>query len=180
MTSTHFLELMFVAVFIWYLSHQAGRLDRLHHRIEVAGASLDTLLTRRAGIAAELAAIESLDVLSSAMFLDSAHAVLAYDELLSNERLALENELSAVIADTFASRDDVGIVRTDQAGSLLLDELVQVTKRIQLSRRFYADAVSSCLLLRRQRLVRLFRLAGRASSPRTLDFDDNIPEGLRE
>ena len=51
-------------------------------------------------------------------------------------------------------------------------------RRVELARRFHNDVVRSALQLRRQRLVRWFRLAGYTALPRTADFDDTPPEGL--
>lgn len=78
------------AIAIWYLSHQAGRLDRLHHRIEVANAALDGHLTRRAGIAAEIVSLNFLDPASEAYLMQSAHDVLAGEDLPNLIRLADE------------------------------------------------------------------------------------------
>jgi hypothetical protein len=47
------------------------------------------------------------------------------------------------------------------------------------SRRFHNDAVRSCLAVRKQRIVRLFRLAGSAPLPRTVELDDEVPLTLR-
>jgi hypothetical protein len=39
---------LFIAALAWYLSFLAGRLDRLHNRVETSWANLDGLLQRRA------------------------------------------------------------------------------------------------------------------------------------
>ena len=46
---------LFIAALAWYLSFLAGRLDRLHNRVETSWANLDGLLQRRAAIAIEIA-----------------------------------------------------------------------------------------------------------------------------
>ncbi len=180
MTDDRWIFVAMLVIGVWYLSHQAGRLDRLHHRIDVAMVSLDALLIRRAAIVAELAAAETVDVLTAALFLDAAHEVLSFEGEFSNARIELENDLSLVVSDAFSTTDDVEAINSAPAASLLLNEFVQVVKRIQLSRRFYAEAVTACINLRRQRAIRLFRLAGHAPMPKTLDFDDSLPFGLRE
>jgi len=38
--------------------------------------------------------------------------------------------------------------------------------------------VRACRQLRRQRMVRLFRLAGHTPWPETWEMDDSVPEGL--
>ncbi|MGH3372129.1 MAG: hypothetical protein ACRDPR_19255, partial [Nocardioidaceae bacterium] len=49
-----------VALGLW-LTWTANRLDRLHHRLEVARASLDSQLLHRSGTALELATSGALD-----------------------------------------------------------------------------------------------------------------------
>lgn len=169
---------IFVGLFIWYLSHQAGRLDRLHHRIDVAQAALDGHLTRRAGIAAELVALNFLDPASEAYLVQSAHDVLAGDDLPNPDRLLDENELTSSLCEALADSKIVNELRTDPAVDQLLMELAGVLNRIQLAKRFHTEAVQDCLVIREQLVVRLFRLAGRASAPRILEFDDRIPSGL--
>lgn len=168
-----------LAVFIWYLSHQAGRLDRLHHKIDVSLAALDGHLTRRAGVAAELVSLNFLDPASEAYLMQSAHDVLAGDDLPEKERLDAESELTEALADSFEDPSDVETFKTDIAISLLLGELESVCNRVSLAKRFHSQAVNDCLSIRGQLIVRLFRLAGHANLPEVLDFDDRIPDGLR-
>jgi hypothetical protein len=60
----------------------------------------------------------------------------------------------------------------------LFTELVEASKRVELARRFYNDAVRATLALRRHRLVRWLHLAGHAPLPQPVDFDDRRPPGL--
>ncbi len=62
----------------------------------------------------------------------------------------------------------------------MLAELDASCRRVQLSRRFLNDAVRACRQLRRQRAVRLFRLAGHTPWPDTWEMDDTVPAGLLE
>lgn len=169
---------LFLGLFIWYLSHQAGRLDRLHHRIDVAQAALDGHLTRRAGIAAELVALNFLDPASEAYLVQSAHDVLAGADLPNVDRLRDETELTTSLNESLANSKIVNELRADPAVDQLLTELAGVLNRIQLAKRFHTEAVQDCLVIRNQLMVRLFKLAGRAAVPQTLDFDDRIPDGL--
>lgn len=171
---------IFIGLLIWYLSHQAGRLDRLHHRIDVAQAALDGHLTRRAGIAAELVALNFLDPASEAYLVQSAHDVLAGDDLPNPIRLADETELTTALNEALTNPNIVRELRKDPAVDQLMTELTGVLNRIQLAKRFHTEAVQDCLVIREQFVVRLFRLAGRATAPHTLDFDDRIPSGLAE
>jgi hypothetical protein len=47
-----------------------------------------------------------------------------------------------------------------------------------MSRRFLNDGVQAARLLRSGRLVRLFRLAGHAPMPQTVEMDDEVPPAL--
>ena len=168
-----------IALFvIWYLSHQAGRLDRLHHRIELATIALDGHLNRRAGIASEMVSLNFLDPALEAYLMQSVHDVLAGEDLPDPKRLSDESELTEALADAFEDEEDVLEFRKDAAINLLMDELLTVCNKVSLTRGFHADAVRDCLNLRDQSLVRLFRLAGRASRPAIIAFDDRIPSGL--
>jgi hypothetical protein len=48
-----------------------------------------------------------------------------------------------------------------------------------MARRFHNDAVVDVRQVRRKTVVRLFRLAGHAELPSTIEFDDELPPGLR-
>lgn len=164
--------------FIWFLSHQAGRLDRLHHRIEISTSALEGHLNRRAGIAAELVSLNFLDPATEAYLMQSAHDVLAGSDLPNEDRLGEESELTEALCDAFEDRLDVSEFRKDEAINLLLSELLAVGNRVQLAKRFQIEAVRDCLEIREQTFVKLFRLAGHAKMPKALDFDDRIPPGL--
>ena len=60
----------------------------------------------------------------------------------------------------------------------MLDDLRSTCVRVQLSRRFHNDAVRACRQVRKQRLVRWLRLAGRTPWPVTVEMDDTPPPGL--
>ena len=177
MSPLNFFELVVAVGVIWHLSHQAGRLDRLHHRIDVALAALDGHLARRAATVTELATL--LDPASAVILSDAAYAAHNCDPADFESRMNLENTLTAALKDTLEDEEDIAELRRDPAIAQLLENLVADTHRLELSRRFHADAVRACLHIRHQRLVRLFRLAGRAPMPRTMDFDDQLPASLR-
>jgi hypothetical protein len=170
--------LLCVAFGIWYLSHQAGRLDRLHHRIDVTELALHGQLVRRGGIVAELAAVPGVDPALSVLWGQAAHEVLILQEV--TERSQVEDELTNVLLMTMDEIEEVNEIRTNEYASQLLDELAQVCDRIILSHQFHTDAVRDCLEIREQFLVRIFRLAGHASRPQTIDFDDQMPPALAD
>jgi hypothetical protein len=177
--------LALLVVLGWYLSSSAGRLDRLHHRVESSRAALDTQLVRRAAAAVETAQL--LDPSSGLLLADTAAEALAAGEGadggFGGARRALgwedaENELSRAL---HASLDDPGYVarlRSQAVTSDALDVLAQACERVQLARRFHNDAVAQAQRVRRKRVVRWARLAGRAEMPEMFEIDDTLPAGL--
>ena len=63
-----------------YVSWRAGRLDRLHARVETARAVLDAALVRRSSVALELAACGLLDPATSLLLAGAAHDARAAGE----------------------------------------------------------------------------------------------------
>ena len=158
-----------------YLSWTAGRVDRMHGRVDTARATLDAQLQRRSGIAIELAAAGVLDPASAVLVADSAHRARAAPE--AGQELA-ESDLSQALVAAFADPEDVAELRGDASDGNLVDELAAASKRVQLARRFHNDAVRAARALRSHRLVRWLKLAGRAPMPQAMDFDDTAPPGL--
>jgi len=154
------LGVALVLLALWLVS-TANRLDRMHHRIDVARGRLDTQLLRRSSITLELAASDALDPASRVVLLDAAHRA----------RSSSPDDLKA---------DDLAALRRDPGVGPLVEELARACARVELSRRFHNDAVVSARALRSRRLVRWFRLAGRAAELHTVDLDDVPPGGLAE
>ena len=65
---------VFAVICALYLSVTAGRLDRLHRRIDSSRASLDVQLARRQAVASELAASGLLDPSTATVIAAAAHA----------------------------------------------------------------------------------------------------------
>jgi len=145
MSSQNFLILAFVAFCIWYLSNQAGRLDRLHHRIDVAELALHGQLLRRGGIVAELAAVPGIDPALSVLWGQAAHEVLILAEVASPTRTQVEDELSEILEMTLGDQDEVNEIRSIALAASLLDELAQVSTRIQMSHQFHQAPSPFCV-----------------------------------
>ena len=167
-----------IALAVWFLSYQAGRLDRLHHRIEVTELALLGQLLRRGGIVAELAGVPGIDPALAALWGQAAHESLVSPETSSFKLTEGAGELASVLLLTLSDPEEVNEIRSNRDASLLLDELLQVSERIKLSHQFHSDAVRDCLEIRSQLLVRVFRLAGRAKLPVPVDLDVQIPAAL--
>jgi hypothetical protein len=168
----------------WYFSFTASRLDRLHHRVEGARATLDAQLVRRAEAAVELATSGLLDPASGLLVAGAASDALAAGEAESAPegadpagRETAESDLSHAL-DQALDDETVGVARGSELGDQLLDRLESAGHRVQLGRRFHNQAVTDAQRVRRKRVVRWFRLAGRAAMPQTFEMDDELPEAL--
>lgn len=169
---------MVVALFGWYLSTTAGRLDRLHRRIETATFALDAQLLRRSSIAIELSVAGVLDPASSEVLAETAHdARLAIDASL-DIRVAIESVLSEVLILALDDPEEVALLREDPLTADLIDELSAAIRRVELSRRFLNDAVLACLRIRDNYFVNWFHLAGHTPLPERWEMQDRTPDGL--
>ncbi|MGI9157016.1 MAG: hypothetical protein ACR2FG_10310 [Marmoricola sp.] len=158
-----------------WLSWTASRLDRMHHRIELARASLDAQLLHRSGVALELATSQALDPARSLVLADVAHqARAAGPEDLEGSQSDLSEALRAVFDDS----EEVTQLSREPQLAPLLDELGGACRKVELARRFHNDVVVSARVLRSRRRVRWLRLAGRAAELHTVDLDDVPPHAL--
>jgi hypothetical protein len=158
-----------------WLTWTANRLDRMHHRIDVARGSLDTHLLRRSGAALELAISGTLDPARSLVLLDAAHYARA---ATPGDFESAESDLSQALRAVLADADEVRALRQDPAAGSLLTELAADCRKVELARRFHNDIVVSARSLRSRRRVRWLRLAGRAGDLKTVDLDDVPPPAL--
>ncbi|MEN3583716.1 hypothetical protein AAH978_06130 [Streptomyces sp. ZYX-F-203] len=160
-----------------YLSWTAGRLDRLHARIDAARAALDAQLLRRASVAQELATAGVLDPAASIVLYGAAHAARQAEE---EGREVAESELSQALRAVFADPRQLEAVRAEPGGDEAAGELSQAVRRVPMARRFHNDAVGAARRLRAHRKVRWFRLAGHAPTPLAFEMDDEPPAGLAD
>jgi hypothetical protein len=155
-----------------YLSWTAGRLDRLHNRIAAAWASLDAQLVRRAAVAAEIAHAATVRGLlpvdaCADLTTTAGHALDASRE----DRVAAENDLGRTLRRALDPKAQQAIGADVEMAPLLAALEIAMTK-VVLARRFHATAVEDTIALRNSRVVRWFRLAGRAAYPAYFDIDD--------
>jgi hypothetical protein len=161
----------------FYLSMTAGRLDHLHRRIDTSRLALEAQLLRRSSVCLELASGQLLDPASSLLLTSAAHQARTSADLGDDEHSMAESDLTAALMAALDA-DDLAVAASMPSGAEILEELDAAARRVQLSRRFHNDAVRACRQLRRQRMVRLFRLAGHTPWPETWEMDDSVPEGL--
>ena len=133
-----------VVVFLGvYSAWIAGRLDRMHRRLDAARAALDAQLRERAEVARRTPALT-----------EAADAALAVPQL-DHDRERVENQLSRALRSVNPS-----------------GELNEVVTKASFARQFHNDAVRDALVLRRRWIVRLLHLAGHAPRPTFFEIDD--------
>jgi len=159
-----------VAIMGVYVSWRAGRLDRLHARLEAARAALDTALVRRSSVALELASSGLLDPATSLLLAGAAHDARAAQTDQELPQSDLTRALRAVFAQP-GFRASLG--RTEGAEELLT-ELEGAAHQVFLARKFYNDAVAATRAARRRPLARLLRLAGGAPLPEFFEIEDSL------
>lgn len=169
------LGVIALAVFGWYLSNVAGRLDRLHKKIDTAELALQAQLANRTSVCLELAGSGLLDPASSLLIAEAAH-----DARIANDhtRDVAESDLTAVLVATFEDPEDVTELQSTPEGEQMLEDLTAACKRVELSRIFLNDAVVACLKIRNRPLVRALSLAGHTPYPSTWEMNDTVPAAL--
>jgi hypothetical protein len=156
-----------------YVSWRAGRLDRLHARVEAARAALDAALVRRSYVAAELAACGVLDPATSLLIAGAAHDARAAGE--PNE--GAESDLTRALRAALGQPGFRAALAARSGGGELLAELEAAAHQVFLARKFYNDAVAATRAARRRWLVRLLRLAGGAPWPEFFEIDESLLAG---
>ena len=159
-----FLYAVLLILVFWYLSFSAGRLDRLHHRVETSWATLDSLLQRRAAIALEIARSAITDPATSLLLTASAYQARSAD---IEDRSSAESVLSGALGMMLLERESI-VTKSDQ---VLLNELEQLTDKIKVSIAIHVEAVNRTQLIRSKIVFRVFRLAGTAPLPVTYEFE---------
>lgn len=157
-----------------YVTWLAGRLDRLHARVDGARAALDAQLVRRAAAAAALAErARHLGRLTGGQVAALVGAARVAAQADGADREAVENDLSRTLH---------GVLRVlplaDRQLQPALHDLAVAVDRVGMARRFFNDAVRDTRSIRERRVVRSLRLAGRAPLPAYFEIDDSAPAAL--
>lgn len=159
------LWVVVLALLVLYVSWTAGRLDRLHARVDAAAAALDAALVRRAAaaraVAAQLPPGTQAERLSAA-----ADAALEAGE---TDREQVENDLSRALRHTV----------TDPVPGPVLAELETATTRVVLARSFHNAAVADTRAVRLRRMPRALHLAGHRALPQFFEIDDTYDASPR-
>lgn len=153
-----------------YVSWRAGRLDRLHARLEAARFALDAALVRRSSVALELAGSGLLDPATSVLLAGAAHDARAAQ---TNRELP-ESDLTRALRAVFSQPDFRASLSGLDGAPELLAELEGSAHQVFLARKFYNDAVAATKFARRRWLARGLRLAGSAAMPEFFEIDDSL------
>jgi len=172
----------------WYLSYSAARLDRLHARVQGTLAALDAQLVRRAEATLELVSSGAIDAATAFILAGAASDSLAaaeQDDLDADllrfgpERESAESDLTDALVLALTPEVLAELSSKPGFGDDVVSRVKATGLRVQLGRRFHNDAVTDVRRVRRKWVVRVFRLAGHAAMPRTVEFADELPPGLR-
>ena len=162
-----------------YVSWRAGRLDRLHGRVDMARAALAAALLRRSSVALELASSGLLDPATSLLLAEAAHRArssTAAGRDDDNPRDLAESDLTRALRAAFSQPDFRASLAGKEEADELLAEVESAAHQVFLARKFYNDAVSTTSEARRRPLARLLRLAGNAQPPEYFEMDDSLVE----
>jgi hypothetical protein len=151
------LGILLVVLLAVYASWTAGRLDRMHARVDASWAALDAQLVRRA--AAARALVPLLPPRLAAELDAVAHEALEAGE---QGRESVENDLSRAL------RAALPVL----PAGVDLRELDSAVTRVGLARSFHNAAVKDTRALRRRRMPRALRLAGHRRLPQYFEIDD--------
>ena len=171
----------------------AHRLDRLHIRTDLTRAALVGALERRHSVAAAvLHDLSNRDPDAGAALADALeharaqppYSVIAVDPAPAPDsrprRAGAEADISAG-RNAELAENELGIILggidAEALPTGLASELVDVTDRVSMARRFYNDAVRDTRNLREMGTVRVLRLAGRAPMPDYVELVDVPPAG---
>ncbi len=175
MTWTYIVIAAFVLLlFGVYVSWRAGRLDRMHNRVEAARTALDLAMVRRSAVAYELASSELLDPATSLLL---ASAVRRAKEAGQAERDLAESDLTRALRATFGQPGFRSELEGRDGAKELLDELDAAAHQVFIARKFHNDVAARTMDARRRPLARVFRLAGSAPPPEFFEIEDSFPDG---
>jgi len=182
-----------VAMLGVYVSWRAGRLDRLHARLEARRAALDVALVRRSSVALELASSGLLDPATSLLLASAAHDARSAQNGQAGwggghggrggqnggpggeggQELP-ESDLTRALRAVFGQPGFRDSLNGTEGAEELLTELEGAAHQVFLARKFYNDAVAATRAARRTPLVRLLRLAGGAPLPDFFEIEDSL------
>lgn len=189
------IVLLGILFYFWTL---ARRLDLLHRRVMATRLAIGRTLVKRAAEALQLADTGVLDPEACEQLISAARSCLqSAEDPLTDDELGLvlpagarESKDANRLNDT--SKDDRYLVEShlsqtlrallqqpqrqaleaDPLGKVLLADIDETAYRLKILRTMHNQDVAQVQSLRRKKVVRLFHLAGRATIPQYIDYDD--------
>jgi len=171
---------LFVGV---YVSWRAGRIDRLHARVDMARAALDATLLRRSSVALELATSGLLDPATSLLLASAVHGTRAGgsggvgtpgQQGGDRPRDLAESDLTRALRAAFSQPAFRSSLSGSDGADELLAEVEAASHQVFLARKFYNDLVAVTRDARHRPLARLLRLSGKADIPVFFEMDDSL------
>lgn len=178
-----FVGIFLVLAIIWWV-RTARRLDDLHRTVLQSRAMLNDALAIRARAATTFSACRALDMAGAILLAEAAaeategeHFPLVDDSLDIRpapkrdmvDRRLLESNLSRTLRLVL---EELPEEELNEEQTEALRELQEAREDVRLARRFHNTKVDQARRLRRESLVRLTRMAGRAGLPEPVDMDD--------
>jgi hypothetical protein len=168
---TDIVVVVAAALFIGvYVSWRAGRIDRLHARVDMAQAALDVTLLRRGAVAFELASSGLLDPATSLLLAEAVHGTRGGDR----PRDLAESDLTRALRAAFSQPDFRSSLTGKEGADELLADVEAAAHQVFLARKFYNDMVAVTRDARRRPLARVLRLSGNAKAPEFFEMDDSL------
>jgi hypothetical protein len=172
---TDLVLLIVAALFVGvYVSWRAGRIDRLHARVDMARAALDATLLRRSSVALELATSGLLDPATSLLLAGAVHGTHAEGPPEGKPRDLAESDLTRALRAAFSQPDFRSSLSGKDGADELLAEVEAASHQVFLARKFYNDLVAVTRDARHRPLARLLRLSGKAEAPVFFEMDDSL------
>ena len=156
-----------------YVSWRAGRIDRLHARVDMAQAALDATLLRRASVALVLATSGLLDPATSLLLASAVHGTRDSTGTDRPRDLA-ESDLTRALRAVFSQPGFLTSMKGKEGADELLAEVEAAAHQVFLARKFYNDVVAATREARGRPLARVLRLSGRARAPEFFEMDDSL------
>ena len=183
---------LFVGV---YVSWRAGRIDRLHARVDMARIALDVTLLRRSSVAQELATSGLLDPATSLLLAGAVHGtrvghpggsgpvatgskasgvVPPGQQSGERPRDLAESDLTKALRAAFSQPDFRASLSGKEGADELLAEVEEAAHQVYVARKFYNDLVAVTREARNRPLARVLHLSGRAKAPVFFEMDDSL------
>ena len=157
-----------------YISWRAGRLDRLHNRVETARTALDLAMVRRSSAAYELASSGLLDPATSLLLADAVRRAKDAD---ADERDLAESDLTRALRAAFGQPGFRAELDGQEGAKELVGDVEAAAHQVYIARKFYNDVAARTIDARRRPLARVFRLSGNAPQPEFFEMDDALTDG---